>query len=116
MLRPTLDEEPPSPGTILPASSWMLYSTLRVFAIAFERPFILLFHNAEYPCFEFFCNHRGECNITATALDAKHATMEELRFHLKKEHPATAPPIVVTADGKDNPASKLTHYQACLPS
>ena len=115
MLRPTLDEEPPSPGTILPVSSWMLYSTLRVFAIAFERPFIILFDNAEYPCFEFFCHHRGECNFTATALDAKHATMEELRFHLKEEHPATAPPIVVMADGKD-PTSTLTHCQACVPS
>jgi hypothetical protein len=47
MLRPTLDEEPPSPGTTMPVSSWMLYSTLRLFAIAFERPFILLFQNAE---------------------------------------------------------------------
>jgi hypothetical protein len=75
MLRPTRDEEPPSPGTILPVSSWMLYSTPRLFAIAFERPFIMLFDNAEYPCFEFFCHHSGECNLyTATALDAKHAT------------------------------------------
>jgi hypothetical protein len=40
MLRPTLDEEPPSPGTVMPVSSWMLYSTIRLFAIAFERPFI----------------------------------------------------------------------------
>jgi hypothetical protein len=40
MLRPTLDEEPPSPGTAMPLWSWMLYSTLRLFAIAFERPFV----------------------------------------------------------------------------
>jgi hypothetical protein len=33
MLRPTLDDEPPSPGTSMPVSSWMLYSTLRLFAI-----------------------------------------------------------------------------------
>jgi hypothetical protein len=115
MLRPTLDEEPPSSGTTLPASSWMLYSILRLFAIAFERPFILLFHNAEYPCFEFFCHNRGECNFTTTALDAKQTTMEELRSHVKEEHPATSPPIVVRGDGKD-PASTLTHYQACVQS
>jgi hypothetical protein len=50
-------------------------------------------------------------------LDPKHATMEELRSHLKEEHPAASPPIVVTpqANGKD-PASKFTHYQACVPS
>ena len=100
----------------MPVSSWMLYSTLMLFAIAFERPFILLLDNAEYPCFEFFCHHRGECNLdTATALDAKHATMEDQRFHLKEEHPATSPPIVVAADGKD-PAIILTHYQGCVPS
>jgi hypothetical protein len=116
MLRPTLDEEPPSSGTTPPVSSWMLYSTLsRLFAIAFERPFILLFHNAEYSCFDFFCHHRGECNFAATALDAKHATMKDLRSHLKEEHPAISPPIVVTADGKD-PANTLTNYQACVPS
>jgi hypothetical protein len=93
----------------------MWYSTLRPFAIAFERPFIPLFDNAEYPCYEFLCHHRGECNnYTATAMDAKHATMEELRYYLKKEHPAASPPIVVTVDGKD-PASKLTHYQVCVP-
>jgi hypothetical protein len=40
MLLPTFDEEPPSPGNILPVCSWMLYSTLRLFAIAFDRPFI----------------------------------------------------------------------------
>jgi hypothetical protein len=61
MLRPTLDEEPPSPGTTLPVSSSILYSTLRLFAIAFGRPFILLFDNAEYPCFEFLAT------ITASA-------------------------------------------------
>jgi hypothetical protein len=84
MLRPTLDDEPPSPGTTLPVCSWMLYFTLSLFAIACERPFIMLFDNAEYPCFEIFCHHRGECNhYTATALDAKHATMEELRSHIK---------------------------------
>jgi hypothetical protein len=54
-------------------------------------------------------------HYTATALDAKHANMEELRYHIKEEHPAASPPIVVTADGKD-PANKLTHYQACVPS
>jgi hypothetical protein len=47
MLRPSLDEKPPPPGTIRPVSSWLLYSTLRLFAIAFERPFILLFDNAK---------------------------------------------------------------------
>jgi hypothetical protein len=46
-------------------------------------------------------------------LDANHATMEEM--HLKEEHTATSPPIVVTVDGKD-PASTLTHYQACVQS
>jgi hypothetical protein len=94
----------------------MLYSTRRLFAIAFERPFIVLFDNAEYPRFEFFCHHRGECNhYIATALDAKHATMEEMRYHLKEDHTAASPPIVATAGGKD-PARKLTHYQACVPS
>jgi hypothetical protein len=115
MLRPTLDDEPPSPGTILPVCSWMLYSAPRLFAIAFERPFILLFDNAEYPCVENFCHHRGECNnYTATLLNAKRATMEELQSRMKEERPAASPPIVVTADGKD-PASKPTHYQACVP-
>jgi hypothetical protein len=116
MLRPTLDEKPPSPGTILPVSSWMLYSTLRLFAIAFERPFIVLFDNAKYPCFQLFYHHRGQCNnYTATALDAKQTAMEELRYHMKKEHPAPSPPNFVTAYGKDS-AIKLTHYQACVPS
>jgi hypothetical protein len=41
--------------------------------------------------------------------------MEEMRPHLKAEHPATSPPIVVTVDRKD-PASTLTQYQACLLS
>jgi hypothetical protein len=116
MLRPTLDEEPPSPGTTMHVSSWMMYFTLRLFAIAFERPFILRLDNAECPCFELFCYHRGECNhYTATALDAKHPTMEELRSHPKEEHPAASPPIVVTVNGK-GPASKLTHDLAYVPS
>jgi hypothetical protein len=51
MLRPTLDEEPPSPGTTLPVCFWMLYSIRRLVAIAFERPFNMLFDNADYPCF-----------------------------------------------------------------
>jgi hypothetical protein len=86
MLRPTVYKEPPSPGTTLPVCLWMLYSTLRLFAIAFERPFTMLFDNVENPCFKFFCHHRGECNnCTATALDAKQATIEELRSHLKEE-------------------------------
>jgi hypothetical protein len=60
----------------------MLYSTLRLFAIAFQRPFIIVFDKAEYPCYEILCHHRGECNhYTATALDAKHATMEEPRHY-----------------------------------
>jgi hypothetical protein len=76
----------------------------------------MLFDNAEYPCFEFFYHRRGECNLySATALDAKQATMEEPRSYLRDEHLAISPPIVVTADGKD-PASRLTHYQACVPS
>jgi hypothetical protein len=48
----------------------MLYSTLRLFAIAFEQPFILLLKKEEYPCLEFFCHHRGDNKYyTARALD-----------------------------------------------
>jgi hypothetical protein len=76
----------------------------------------MLFENAEYPFVESFCHYRGECNLyTATALDTKQTTMEEVRSHRKEEHPATSPPIDVTTDGKD-PARKLTRYQACVPS
>jgi hypothetical protein len=72
MLRPTLDEEPPSLGTTRPVSSWMLYSTLRLFAIASDRPSIPLFGNAEYPCFEFFCHHSGDYHhYTATTIGRK---------------------------------------------
>jgi hypothetical protein len=46
------------------------------------------FDNAEYQCFHFFCHHRGEGNrYTANALGAEHATMEELRYHLKEVLP-----------------------------
>jgi hypothetical protein len=84
--------------------------------MAFERPFILFFDQAEYQCFEVSCHHHGECNhYDATAFDAKQATMEELRYHLKQEHPATSSPIVVTSDGKDL-ASPVNYCQACVPS
>jgi hypothetical protein len=48
-------------------------------------------------------------------MNAKHVTMEELRSHMKEEHPVASPPIVVMADGKD-PANTLTHYHVCVPS
>jgi hypothetical protein len=90
----------------------VLHSILRLFAIAFERPFIELFDSPEYQCLVIFCYHRGECHHSNTsALDAKKATIEELRYYLKEEHPAGSPLIVVTTDGK-GPANKVTHYQA----
>jgi hypothetical protein len=47
MLRATLDEEPPAPGTVLHIRSWMLHFTLSLFDIAFELLSILLFDNAD---------------------------------------------------------------------
>jgi hypothetical protein len=91
----------------------MLHSTLRLFAIAFEQPITMLFDNAKYLCFEFFCHHRGEFNhYTATALDTTHASMlEDMRYNLREGHSATSPLVVMASDDK-GPASRIKHYQA----